>query len=63
VGIVGADAGELIGEAMLAVEMGATAKDLALTMHPHPTLTETLMEGAELVHGPATHYVPPRKRG
>jgi dihydrolipoamide dehydrogenase len=62
VGIVGVDAGELIGEGVLAVEMGATARDLELSMHPHPTLTETLMEGAELLHGPATHYVPPRSR-
>jgi dihydrolipoamide dehydrogenase len=62
VGIVGVDAGELIGEGVLAVEMAASARDLALSMHPHPTLTETLMEGAELLHGNATHYVPPRRR-
>jgi dihydrolipoamide dehydrogenase len=62
VGIVGVDAGELIGEGVLAVEMAASAQDLALSMHPHPTLTETMGEGAELLHGGATHYVPPRQR-
>mgnify|MGYP003348199851 CR=1 FL=1 len=47
-------AGEMIGEAMLALEMGATARDLALTMHAHPTLSEAVMEAAEAVHGMAT---------
>src|SRR6516162_420787 len=62
VGICGVDAGELIGEGVLAVEMAASARDLAMSMHPHPTLTETLMEDAELLHGSATHYFkPPRK--
>jgi dihydrolipoamide dehydrogenase len=46
VGIVGPGAGELIAEAALAVEMGATAEDLAATIHAHPTLSETLMEAA-----------------
>jgi dihydrolipoamide dehydrogenase len=55
VGIVGQGAGELIGEGVLAVEMGATAKDLALSIHPHPTLSETLMECAEVFYGHATH--------
>ncbi len=55
VGIVGHGAGELISEAVLAVEMGATVKDLALTVHPHPTLSETLMEAAEAFYGHATH--------
>jgi dihydrolipoamide dehydrogenase len=55
VGIVGAGAGELIAEGVLAVEMGATAKDLALAVHPHPTLSETLMEAAEVFYGHATH--------
>lgn len=55
VGIVGAEASSLIGEACLAIEMGTTAEDMALTVHPHPTLTETLMEGAESVHGRAIH--------
>ena len=44
VGIVGAGAGELIAEGVLAIEMGATASDLKLTIHPHPTLSETVME-------------------
>ncbi|MGH7150242.1 MAG: dihydrolipoyl dehydrogenase, partial [Planctomycetota bacterium] len=42
-------------EAALAIEMGATAEDLALTVHAHPTLPETLMEAAEAVHGAAIH--------
>ncbi|QDT15919.1 dihydrolipoyl dehydrogenase [Alienimonas californiensis] len=56
VGIVGANAGELIAEGTLAVEMGAVAADLAETIHAHPTLSETLMEGGEAVFGQATHY-------
>ncbi|MFN3408773.1 MAG: dihydrolipoyl dehydrogenase [Limisphaerales bacterium] len=55
VGIVGHNAGELIAEATVLIEMGATAKDLALTVHPHPTLSETLMEAAEMFYGHATH--------
>jgi len=55
VGIVGYGAGELISEGVLAVEMGATAKDIALTVHPHPTLSETLMEAAEAFYGHSTH--------
>ncbi|MCB0202226.1 MAG: dihydrolipoyl dehydrogenase [Caldilineae bacterium] len=55
VGIVGTNAGELISEGVLAVEMGATAADLELTIHPHPTLSETVMESAEGVHGQSTH--------
>lgn len=55
VGIVGHGAGELIGEGVLAIEMGATARDLAESVHPHPTLSETLMEAAELFYGQATH--------
>jgi dihydrolipoamide dehydrogenase len=61
VGIVGAGAGELIAEAVLALEMGATAEDIALTVHPHPTLSETLMECAEAFYGHATHTLA-RKR-
>jgi len=61
VGIVGASAGELIAEAVLALEMGATAEDLALTVHPHPTLSETVMECAEAFYGHATHTLA-RKR-
>ena len=57
VGIAGTGAGELISEAVLAMEMGATAEDIALTVHPHPTLSETLMECAEAFYGHATHVV------
>ena len=55
VGLVGPGAGDLIAEAVLAIEMGATAKDLALTIHPHPTLSETIMEAGEVFLGHATH--------
>lgn len=55
VAIVGAGAGELIAEGTLAIELGAVAEDLAATIHPHPTLSETVMECAELFHGSATH--------
>ena len=55
VGIVGTGAGELISEGVLAIEMGATVKDLADSVHPHPTLSETLMEAAELFYGTSTH--------
>ena len=55
VGIAGAGAGDLISEGVLAVEMGATARDLAESVHPHPTLSETLMEAAESFYGTATH--------
>jgi len=62
VGIVGPGAGEMIAEAVLAVEMGATARDLADSIHAHPTLSETMMEAAEGIIGQATHqYRPPRK--
>ncbi|MFP4345476.1 MAG: dihydrolipoyl dehydrogenase [Anaerolineales bacterium] len=56
-GIVGRDAGELIGEGVLAIEMGAVAEDLALTVHPHPTLSETEGEAAEAFLGEATHIL------
>lgn len=55
VGIAGVGAGELISEGVLAVEMGATARDIAASVHPHPTLSETLMEAAESFYGTATH--------
>jgi dihydrolipoamide dehydrogenase len=61
VGICGAGAGELISEATLAMEMGATAEDIALTVHPHPTLSETLMECAEVFYGHATHTIAKKK--
>ena len=53
-GIVGPNAGELIGEAVLALEMGADIEDLALTIHPHPTLSETLPFAAEMIEGTIT---------
>ncbi len=55
VGICGVGAGELISEGVLAVEMGAVAEDVAASIHPHPTLSETVMEAAETFHGQATH--------
>jgi dihydrolipoamide dehydrogenase len=61
VGIVGTGAGELIAEGVLAVEMGATARDLALAVHPHPTLSETIMEAAEAFYGHATHTLVRKK--
>ena len=61
VGIVGHGAGELIGEGAIAVEMGATAEDLAAIVHPHPTLSETLMESAEVFFGHATHVFSRKK--
>jgi dihydrolipoamide dehydrogenase len=61
VGIVGAGAGELIAEGVLAIEMGAVAKDIALTIHPHPTLSETVMESAEVFFGASTHVYRPKK--
>jgi dihydrolipoamide dehydrogenase len=61
VGIVGAGAGELIAEGVLAIEMAATARDLSLSIHPHPTLSETLMEAAEMIHGTATHLYRPKR--
>ncbi len=61
VGIAGPGAGELIAEGVLAVEMGATARDMALTIHPHPTLSETMMEAAEVFFGQSTHLYRPRK--
>jgi dihydrolipoamide dehydrogenase len=57
VGIAGVGAGELISEGVLAVEMGATARDIADSVHPHPTLSETLMEAAESFYGTATHAI------
>ena len=56
VAMVGAGAGEMIAEGVLAIEMGANATDLKMTIHPHPTLTETVMEAAELFFGTATHF-------
>ncbi|RRQ23403.1 dihydrolipoyl dehydrogenase [Guyparkeria sp. SCN-R1] len=61
-GIVGPNAGELIAEAMLAIEMGADMADIGLTIHPHPTLSETLGFAAEMAEGTITDLLPPKKR-
>jgi dihydrolipoamide dehydrogenase len=61
IGMVGHGAGELIAEGVLAIEMGATVRDLAETVHPHPTLSETIMEAAEVFYGVSTHTFAPRK--
>jgi len=61
VGIVGPMASELIAEGTLAIEMGATLEDLMVTIHPHPTLSEAIMEAAEVAAGEAVHINPPRK--
>ncbi len=62
VGMVGAHAGELIAEAVIAIEMGASVRDLAETIHAHPTLSETVMEAAHAFYGDATHIYSPKKR-
>lgn len=62
VGICGPGAGELIAEGTLAIEMGANATDLKLTIHPHPTLSETVMEAAEMFFGQSTHVYRPKKK-
>ncbi|PLY17161.1 MAG: dihydrolipoyl dehydrogenase [Sedimenticola sp.] len=61
-GIVGVNAGELIGETVLALEMGADAEDIGLTIHPHPTLNETICMAAEMAEGSITDLMPPKKR-
>jgi dihydrolipoamide dehydrogenase len=62
VGIAGAGAGELVAEGVLAIEMGATAEDMKLTIHPHPTLSETMMEAAEVFFGQSTHVYKPKRK-
>ena len=62
VGIVGRDAGEMISEGVLAIEMGALAEDVALTIHPHPTLSEGEEEAAEAFLGSATHILSPKQK-
>jgi len=62
VGIVGPGAGELIAEGVLAIEMGANATDMKMTIHPHPTLSETIMESAEVFFGHATDVYRPKKK-
>lgn len=61
VGIVGMGAGELIAEGVLAIEMSALASDVALSIHPHPTLSETVMESAEVFFGTSTHVYRPKR--
>ncbi|MGH8715990.1 MAG: FAD-dependent oxidoreductase, partial [Burkholderiales bacterium] len=60
-GIVGPNAGELISETVLALEMGADAQDIGLTIHPHPTLSETVFFSAEMAEGTITDLYIPRK--
>lgn len=60
-GIVGPGAGDLIAEGVLAIEMGANATDIKLSIHPHPTLSETIMESAEVFFGQSTHMYKPKK--
>lgn len=60
-GIVGVNAGDLISEVALAVEMGCYAEDLALTIHPHPTLSETVMMACEMYEGTITDLIPPKE--
>jgi dihydrolipoamide dehydrogenase len=62
-GIVGVNAGDLISEAVLALEMGADAQDIGLTIHPHPTLSETFFFAAEMAEGTITDLMPPKPRG
>lgn len=62
VGIVGPGAGELISEGALAIEMGALAEDIRWTIHPHPTLGETIMESADLIFGQSMHMFKPPKQ-
>jgi dihydrolipoamide dehydrogenase len=61
-GIVGVGAGELIAETVHAIEMGSDAEDIGLTIHPHPTLTETVMFAAEIAEGTITDMPKPRAR-
>ena len=62
VAMVGTNAGELIAEAVLGIEMGADMEDIGLTIHPHPTLSETLCFAAEMAEGTITDLLPPKKR-
>jgi dihydrolipoamide dehydrogenase len=61
-GIVGPGAGELIAEAVVAIEMGATVADLKLSIHPHPTLSETLMEAADVFFGESAHFYKAKRK-
>ena len=61
-GVAGPGAGEMIAEGVLGIEMGANVTDLGLSVHPHPTLSETVMEAADLFHGTATHFFQAKKK-
>lgn len=61
IGLTGPGAGDMIAEGVLAIEMGATAKDVGLTIHPHPTLSETIMEAAEVFYGTSTDVYRPKR--
>ena len=61
-GIVGVNAGDLIAETVLALEMAADAEDIGLTVHPHPTLSETVAFAADMAAGTITDLMPPRRR-
>lgn len=61
VGIVGPSAGEMIAEGVFAIEMAALASDVAMSIHPHPTLSETVMESAEVFFGTSTHIYRPKR--
>ena len=61
-GVVGPGAGELISEGVVALEMAALAGDIKMSIHPHPTLSETVMESAEMFYGTSTHVYRPKKR-
>jgi dihydrolipoamide dehydrogenase len=62
VGLAGRDVEGMIAEGVLAVEMGALAEDMGLSIHPHPTLSETLGEAAEIFLGSVTHILPKKER-
>ncbi|RJQ87936.1 MAG: dihydrolipoyl dehydrogenase [Desulfobacteraceae bacterium] len=62
VGITGPGAGELIAEGVLAIEMGANVTDVGLSIHPHPTLSETIMEAADVFQGTSTHFHAPKRK-
>ena len=61
-GIVGPNAGDLVAEAALAIEMGADASDIGLTIHAHPTLSETIGMAAEMYEGTITDLIAPKKK-
>jgi dihydrolipoamide dehydrogenase len=60
--IVAPQAESLIGEGVIALEMGATVEDIGLSIHPHPTLTESIMDAAEAMHGKAIHIPNPKPK-